>query len=80
MTGYWRTLGRMSKSRDVRSRTLARAVQIAGGEEPLRRRLNVSALLLGLWMSGVQPPPTDVFLKAVDIVEAEMIESLKNRR
>jgi hypothetical protein len=31
-------------------------------------------------MSGVQPPPTDVFLKAVDIVEAEMIDALKDRR
>lgn len=65
---------------NVRSRTLAKAAQIAGGKESLRRRLNVSALLLGVWMSGVQPPPTDVFLKAVDIVEAEMIDALKDRR
>ena len=71
----------MSKQpRDVRSCTLAKAAQIAGGNESLRRRLNVSALLLGVWMSGVQPPPTDVFLKAVDIVEAEMIDALKDRR
>ena len=68
------------ESRNVRSRTLAKAAQIAGGEESLRRRLNVSALLLGIWISGVQPPPTDVFLQAVDIVEAEMIDSLKDRR
>jgi len=66
--------------RNVRSCTLAKAAQIAGGEESLRRRLNVSALLLGIWISGVQPPPTDVFLKAVDIVEADVIDSLKDRR
>ena len=66
--------------RDVRSCTLVKAAQIAGGKESLRRRLKVSALLLGLWMSGVQPPPTEVFLEAVDIVEAERIESLKDRR
>jgi len=66
--------------RNVRSRTLAKAAQIAGGQESLRRRLNVSALLLGVWLSGVQPPPTDVFLKAVDIVEADVIDSLKDRR
>jgi hypothetical protein len=66
--------------RNVRSRTLAKAAQIAGGQESLRRRLNVSALLLGIWISGVQPPPTDVFLKAVDIVEGEMIDALKDRR
>jgi hypothetical protein len=63
----------------VRSQTLARALDIAGGPEPLRRRLNISALLLAVWISGAEPLPTDVFLKAVDIVEQEMIESLKNR-
>ena len=35
-----------------------------------RRRLNVSALLLGVWLAGAETPPTDVFLKAVDIIES----------
>jgi len=63
----------------VRSRTLAKAAQIVGGQDVLRRRLNVSALLLGLWLTGTEPPPTDVFLKAVDIVEDQVIKSLGKR-
>jgi hypothetical protein len=39
----------------------------------------VSALLLAVWMSGVERPPVDVFLKAVDIVEDEVAASLKKR-
>ena len=54
----------------VRSRALARAAQIVGGPEALRRRLNVSALLLGVWLAGAETPPTDVSLKAVDIIES----------
>ena len=40
-------------SRRVRVRTLTRAADIVG-RESLRRRLNVSALLLGVWLSGVK--------------------------
>jgi hypothetical protein len=47
----------------------ARAARIVGGPEALRKRLNVSALLLGVWLAGTEAPPTDVFLKAVDIIE-----------
>jgi hypothetical protein len=65
--------------RGVRSQTLAKAAEVLGGNEALRRRLNVSALLLAVWMSGAQPPPTDVFLKAVDIVEEELVDSIKKR-
>jgi DNA-binding transcriptional regulator YdaS (Cro superfamily) len=65
--------------RGVRSQTLARAAEVVGGNEALRRRLNVSALLLAAWMSGVRAPPTEVFLKAVDIVEKELVDSIKKR-
>lgn len=65
--------------REVRSQTLAKAADIVGGKDALRRRLNVSALLLAVWMSGVERPPIDVFLKAVDIVEDEVVASLKKR-
>jgi hypothetical protein len=68
------------QKRGVRARTLARAAEIVGGTEPLRRRLNVSAWLLAIWISGAQPPPTEVFLEAVDIVEEEVIACLKTRR
>ena len=61
----------------VRVRTLARAANLLGGPEPLRRRLNVSAFLLAAWLTGAQVPPTDVFLRAVDIVEEAVTESIK---
>ena len=63
----------------TRPSTLARAAYILGGFEPLRRYLHVPAVLLALWMSGVEPAPTDVFLKAVDIVEAGKLDALKKR-
>jgi len=65
--------------RALHTRTLVKAADVVGGSEALRRRLNVSALVLGLWMSGVQPPPTDVFLKAVDIVEEDVADSVHKR-
>jgi hypothetical protein len=67
------------KRRSVRSQTLARAADIVGGPELLRRRLNISALLLAVWLNGAEPLPTEVFLKAVDIVEQEVFESLKRK-
>jgi hypothetical protein len=64
---------------DVRARTLRKAADIVGGRDALRGRLHVSALVLALWMSGVESPPTDAFLKAVDIVEEAKLASVKTR-
>jgi hypothetical protein len=64
----------------VRVRTLAKAAEIVGGRESLRYRLKVSTVLLAVWFSGAEPPPTDVFLKAVDIVEDARIQSIKHGR
>jgi hypothetical protein len=61
----------------VRSQALHRAADILGGSRPLRAYLNVSALLLGMWLSGVQPPPTDVFLKVVDLIVEKDLDSLR---
>ena len=52
----------------TRARTLRRAAHILGGPGPLRKYLKVSAICLAAWMTGAQPAPTDVFLKAVDVV------------
>lgn len=52
----------------VRTRTLRRAAEILGGRAELRKYLNVSAICLAAWMSGLDTAPTDVFLKAVDII------------
>jgi hypothetical protein len=57
--------------KEVRARTLCRAAEIAGGPARLRKYLNVSALCLAAWMTGVDTAPTDVFLKAVDLIMEE---------
>ena len=61
----------------VRREALARAAQLAGGSQSLRRKLHVSAALLALWLSGGQSLPTDIFLKAVDIIDEHAIKSLR---
>ena len=61
----------------VRKCALQRAAEILGGSRPLRAYLNVSALVLGMWMSGAQPPPTDVFLKVVDLIVEKDLDGLR---
>ena len=57
---------------------LCRASTILGGTPALRRYLKVSALSLSVWMTGAEPAPTDVFLKAVDvIIDAEVQDLLR---
>ena len=57
----------------MRAWTLRRASELLGGTPQLCKYLRVSALSLSVWTSGAEPPPTDVFLKAVDVVvEAEL--------
>jgi hypothetical protein len=59
----------LSKSRvTVYARTLHRACELLGGLDALSRHLNVSAPMLARWISGLEQPPLDVFLAAVDIV------------
>jgi hypothetical protein len=60
----------------VRARALWRAAHILGGSRALRTYLNVPALLLAAWMSGTEAPPTDVFLKAVDLIVDKQLEGL----
>jgi hypothetical protein len=55
----------------VRVLTLRRAAEILGGPTQLRIYLNVSAICLAAWMTGVDNMPTQVFLKAVDLVMEE---------
>ena len=53
---------------DVYIRTLARAAEIVGGPTELAFRLKVTPSHLSLWMGGLEPCPTSVFLQAVDLV------------
>ena len=52
----------------VYARTLHRACEVLGGAEALSRHLDVSIPTLTRWIGGVDDPPLDVFLKAVDVV------------
>jgi len=52
----------------VYARTLSRAAEILGGEEQLARHLKVTPSHLALWIRGIETPPTEFFLKAVDVI------------
>jgi hypothetical protein len=45
-----------------------RAAEIAGGEQELAFRLKVTPSHLSLWIGGLEPCPSHIFLKAVDLV------------
>lgn len=53
---------------EVHVQTLRRARDIVGGEQQLAVRLQVTPSHLALWLGGVETPPPDVFLRAVDVV------------
>jgi hypothetical protein len=61
----------------VRKKALQRAAEILGGSRPLRAYLNVSAIVLATWLSGAAPPPTDVFLKVVDLIVEKDLDALR---
>jgi hypothetical protein len=59
----------LSQSRvTVYARTLHRACEIVGGLDALSRQLAVPAPALTRWIAGIEQPPIDKFLAAVDIV------------
>lgn len=53
----------------VRIDTLRRAARLLGGEEPLARKLRVSPRQLQAWLNGEEAVTTDIFLRAVDLIE-----------
>jgi hypothetical protein len=59
------------------AKVLQRASLLLGGTPQLRRYLRVSALSLSVWMAGAEPPPRDVFLKAVDVIVDSELQKLK---
>lgn len=58
----------------VYSRTLQRAAEVLGGKSKLREVLRVPLRELDRWMAGAERPPTDIFLKAVDLVTPTPLE------
>ena len=57
-----------NESQSVYARALRRAADILGGKDKLRAALHVPMHSLEEWLEGRSEPPTDVFLKAVDIL------------
>jgi DNA-binding transcriptional regulator YdaS (Cro superfamily) len=57
----------MAKS-TAQTRTLQRALEIAGTMEALAVRLGASSAELSVWLSGERPTPSHVYLLALDVV------------
>lgn len=55
---------------NIYSVTLAKAASLLGGREALRVALGVRHFHLEAWLSGRSPPPAEVFLRAVDLIES----------
>jgi len=54
----------------VHARALQRAAEVLGGKDELRKFLGATTPELDEWMTGVATPPTDVFLRVVDVITA----------
>jgi hypothetical protein len=67
----------MDSGRLLGASVLRRASSILGGTPALRKYLRVSALSLSVWMAGGEPPPRDVFLKAVDVIFDAEVQKLR---
>ncbi|HYG54573.1 MAG TPA: hypothetical protein VD965_04690 [Burkholderiales bacterium] len=52
----------------VYSSTLRHARDLLGGDQQLAKHLRVPLADLQRWLSGEEPPPRQVFLRAVDLV------------
>ena len=66
----------MESKQAVRAAALRRAAEILGPSK-LREILGVSAMALTVWMTGAEAPPTDVFLKAADLIAERNLEDLR---
>jgi DNA-binding transcriptional regulator YdaS (Cro superfamily) len=61
----------VSDNDTLRSRAVAKAVQVLGGEEALAARLGLTPGTIKLLMAGRVPVPQQVFLKVVDIISGD---------
>ncbi|HEX6266643.1 MAG TPA: YdaS family helix-turn-helix protein [Burkholderiales bacterium] len=52
----------------IHKRALQRAIDLAGGVDPLAKQLNVPSTAVRFWLNGSSPLPGDVFLKIVDLM------------
>lgn len=59
---------------------LTYALAIAGNERALAERLGVKVPQVLNWTAGIEPIPTAIFLKAVDVVLASTAEDIRRSR
>lgn len=52
----------------LQTRTIRMAAAVLGGPLKLRARLDVSATELMHWLSGKEPPPREIFIRALEII------------
>lgn len=64
----------------VYSAALQHAALILGGADRLREYLGVHPRQLDRWLTGASMPPTDVFLKVVDVVSQESLDRMMDTR
>ena len=64
----------------VYARTLRRAAELVGGEAELAAQLGVTKKELDLWIRNFVRPPSDVFLKAADIVGEHELRVLQEQQ
>jgi hypothetical protein len=60
----------------VHMRTIGRAAELAGGLEALARQLGVPADDIESYIKGTKEVPTEVFLRATDIVMGDASKKL----
>jgi hypothetical protein len=53
----------------ARTNTLSAAARVLGGTDALAETLGVSKLQVERWLGGQELVPTDIFLRAVDLLE-----------
>ena len=60
----------------VHARTVRRAAEIVGGVQLLAAALDARDANLKKWLGGEVPVPENIFLKCVDIVNAEQLDQI----
>jgi hypothetical protein len=61
----------------IHKRALQRAIDLAGGVDPLAKQLNVPSTAVRFWLNGSSPLPGDVFLKIVDLILDRSLTELR---
>ena len=62
------------------TRTLRRAIQVAGSEAKLAEQLRTSTEVLRKWVSGELQPPSKVYLAALDLLTRSVTKPLAKPR